>query len=62
MNDDLDAALIRLRDSLGDLSTLNNIIISLRRNTDRLLDPFTSVLQECRGAIDHTLSVLEERP
>jgi hypothetical protein len=60
--DDLDAALIRLRDSLGDLATLSNIIISIRRNADRLLDPLTSVLQETRNAIDHTLSVLEDRP
>jgi hypothetical protein len=60
--DDLNAALVALRDSLGDLATLNDIIISIRRNADRLLDPLTSVLQETRNAIDRTLSVLEERP
>lgn len=59
---DLDAALSALRDSLGDLATLNDIIISIRRNADRLLDPLTSVLHEARNAIDRTLSVLEDRP
>jgi hypothetical protein len=62
MNDaDLDAALIRLRDSLGDLSTLNNIILGLRHNAARLMEPMTAVLYESRDAIDHTLAVVEGR-
>jgi hypothetical protein len=56
---DLDSALLQLRDSLGDLATLTNIIIGLRRNAARLTLPLASVLVETRDAIDHTLRLLE---
>jgi hypothetical protein len=59
---DLDAALTTLRDSLGDLSTLNNIVLSLRRDADRLKEPLTTVLPETRDVIDATLAILEDRP
>jgi hypothetical protein len=58
---DLDAALLALRDSLGDLSTLNNIVLSLRRNADRLTEALTSVLHTCRAAIDAVLILIEGR-
>jgi hypothetical protein len=59
---DLDATLISLRDSLGDLSTLVNIVLGLRRNADRLTLPLASVLVEVRDEINHTLTILGGRP
>jgi hypothetical protein len=62
MNDaDLAAALVALRDSLGDLATLNNIILGLRHNAARLLSPLATVLHETRDAIDHVLTLIEGR-
>jgi hypothetical protein len=62
MNDaDLDAALVTLRDSMGDLSTLTNIILGLRRSADRLMEPMTTVLIETRDAINTVLQHLETR-
>jgi ABC-type transporter Mla subunit MlaD len=56
--DALGNALQQLQQSLGDAATLNNIIIGLRENTDRLLEPLKSVLEETRDAIDRTLTLL----
>jgi hypothetical protein len=57
-DEDLDIALRHLQDSLSDLATLNNIVLSLRENTRRLLEPLKTVLQEARDRIDHTLTLL----
>lgn len=59
---DLAAALLALRESLGDLATLNNIGLGLRRNADRLTAPLTSVLHAAHDAIDRALTLLEDRP
>jgi hypothetical protein len=58
----LDAALIRLSESIGDLATMTSILLSLQRNLKRLETPLTTVLIETRDIIDETLSILENRP
>ncbi len=55
---DLETALRQLQESLGDAATLNNIVIAIRANTQRLLEPLKSVLEEARDAIDRTLALL----
>jgi hypothetical protein len=41
-----------------DLSSLNNIVISMRASADRLLQPLKTVLIEARDAIDRVLPLL----
>jgi hypothetical protein len=54
-NDDLDVTLVALQQSLANLATMASIIVSIRRNADRLLEPLKGMLEEARDAIDQAL-------
>lgn len=58
MPDALGTALDALQRSLANVSTLNNIVIAMRENTARLLEPLKTVLQDAREAIDRLLPLL----
>jgi hypothetical protein len=56
--DQLDEALQQLRQIVANLATMTNIVIGLRQNTERLLGPLQSALEEARDAINTTLRAL----
>jgi hypothetical protein len=60
--DDLDTALAALQQSLSDALSLANILISMRRNADRLRSPLVTTLTETRAVLDHALTLMEDRP
>lgn len=57
-HDTLEATLRQLQDRLGDLATLNNIVIARLEEATKLLQPLKTVLTETRDAIDYTLALL----
>jgi hypothetical protein len=61
-DDDLDTALLALREAQANAATLTPIVINLRQNARQLLDPLKTVLEEARDALDHALTLLEDRP
>jgi hypothetical protein len=57
----IDAALDNLRRVFGDTGLLLTLVVDLRRDTDRLLEPLTGELRRTRDAIDAALDVLSSR-
>jgi hypothetical protein len=58
MPDELDTALAEPQHSLSNVRTLNNICISMKDNTSKLLTALKGILEETRSVIDRTLRLL----